>query len=242
MNALMTNTPPATDLTARHLRVLRNVWSRGRAVALAELGGVELDLIAAGLLEQVHGGGYGPSVRATDKAVAVLAAHRQKVRAGQQPHHDLAGRLAHHLQTKGFLTWSNVEFAHPNRRASAVDWGTVRPDVFACWPSLQVRSAKPAIYEVKVSRADFLADVAKPLKRKAYADLAQAVYYCCPDGMIAPAEVPDGFGLLCEVSQGQFALRRKARRQPGFALAPNTLMTLLVKTSGRPQNIAGDAI
>lgn len=91
------------------------------------------------------------------------------------------------------------------------------------------KSAAPAIYEVKVSRADFLADLAKPEKRLAYAALAEAVYYCCPEGLICKEELPEGFGLLCEM-QGQFELHQEpCRRAKGFELAADTAMTLMVK-------------
>jgi len=46
---------------------------------------------------------------------------------------------------------------------------------------------------VKVSPADFLADLAKPEKRLAYAALVEAVYYCCPEGLNCKEELPEGF-------------------------------------------------
>ena len=105
----------------------------------------------------------------------------------------------------------------------------MRPDVFACLPVLSPEKASPAIYEVKVSRADFRADVARPEKRQAYRDLAEAVYYCCPEGMVAASEVPDGCGLLVEKAPGLFALAKRARSIKNFVLAGSTAMTLMVK-------------
>jgi hypothetical protein len=125
-------------------------------------------------------------------------------------------------------TWENVEFSNPDN-TQPKRWGVVRPDVFACLPALKAENAAPAIYEVKVSRADFLADLAKPEKREAYTQLAEAVYYCCPAGLIDKAEVPDGFGLLVEAAPGAFELKKKARRQKNFVLSVNTAMTLMVK-------------
>lgn len=82
---------------------------------------------------------------------------------------------------------------------------------------------------MKVSRADYMADVAKPEKRAAYSQLAEAVYYCCPVGMIEKTDLPDGYGLLVEVAQGTFELKKRARRQKNFVMAVNTAMTLMVK-------------
>ena len=72
---------------------------------------------------------------------------------------------------------------------------TPRTDVFSIEPSLKHERANPCIHEVKVSRADFLSDLAKPEKREAYAGMAEAVYYVAPEGIIQPAEVPEGWSL-----------------------------------------------
>ena len=221
------STRPA--LSQAHTSRLRRIWSIGRPLHVSKLESIDLDLIVHGLVETVANGlGPNAAISLTRLGVAHLSDSRQALIACQRPHHQLGRRLALHLQNKGFHTWENVEFTNPDwtppRR-----WGAVRPDVFACLPATKAKSASPVIYEVKVSRADFLADLAKPEKRGAYAELAEAVYYCCRDRLIDKAEVPDGFGLLCEVEEGQFELRKKARRAKGFVLAADTVMTLMVK-------------
>ncbi len=216
-------------MSPAHTSRLRTLWCYGRPLSVRELVGVDLDLMVLGLVETVDSNSNAAaSLSVTRLGVAHLSEARQALIAAQQPHHDLGERLAADLRERGLLTWLNVEFVNPDwtepRR-----WGAVRPDVFACLPSLKARNAAPAIYEVKVSRADFLADLAKPEKREAYAALAEAVYYCCPDGIASKGEVPDGFGLICEVEEGRFELRKKARRTKGFVLATDTAMTLMVK-------------
>lgn len=221
--------PTRPRLTQAHHTRLRQLWSYGRPVHVGKLGGVDLDLSVHGFVEPVSTDHSASAVLAVTKiGVSHLNEVRQTQIAAQRPHHELGERLAAHLRDKGFHTWVNVEFSNPDWKQPR-RWGVVRPDVFACLPALKARNAAPAIYEVKVSRADFLADLAKPEKREAYAVLAEAVYYCCPDGMIDKAEVPDGFGLLCEVAEGQFELRKKARRAKCFELATDTAMTLMVK-------------
>jgi len=196
---------------------------------VAEMGGVDLDLVVHGFLETVSLKAQGPAVVSVTKlGVAHLNEVRQALVTAQRPHHELGARLALHLRSKGMHTWENVEFSNPADTGARL-WGAVRPDVFACLPTLKAKNASPVIYEVKVSRADFLADVGKPAKREAYADLAEAVYYCCPDGMIDKTDVPEGFGLLCEVTEGQFILRKRARRAKNFTFAADTAMTLMVK-------------
>lgn len=221
--------PSRPRLTHGHGTRLRKLWSYGRPVHVVELSGIDLDLAVHGLVQPVDAKNSASAVLAVTKlGVAHLNEIRQAQIKAQRPHHELGERLAAHLREKGMFTWENVEFSNPDwtqpRR-----WGVVRPDVFACMPAMKVRNAAPAIYEVKVNRADFLADLAKPEKREAYAALAEAVYYCCPEGVIAKDEVPDGFGLVCEVAKGQFELHKKARRAKGFELATDTAMTLMVK-------------
>lgn len=56
------------------------------------------------------------------------------------------------------------------------------------------RSGSSAIIEVKVSRADFRADLAKPERR--IGGLGLYRFYLCPAGMIEPTELPERWGLL----------------------------------------------
>ena len=101
--------------------------------------------------------------------------------------------------------------------------------MYACNVSLQARNARPEIYEVKVSRADFLSDLANPAKRAGYTELAQAVYFCTPAGLVDPAELPPEVGLICESAPSCFKIVRGAKRRKGFELHPDTLMTLVIK-------------
>lgn len=225
--ALPCQTPPR--LTPAHTTRLRKLWGYGRPVHVSELSGIDLDLVAHGYAETVDRKyNAGPVLAVTKRGVAYMSDVRQAQIATQRPHHELGQRLATYLRDKGFFTWENVEFSNPDP-LSWRTWGSVRPDVYACLPSLKSANAAPAIYEVKVSRADFLADLAKPTKRQAYADLAEAVYYCCPDGLLSKAEIPDGFGLLCETDPGHFELRKRARRAKGFQLHIDIALTLMVK-------------
>lgn len=221
--------PTRPRLAQAHQSRLRKLWSYGRPVNVGELKGVDLDLIIHGLLEAVDSGYNATAILTlTQRGLVYLNEARQELISAQRPHHDLGQRLARHLREKGLYTWENVEFSNPDLSQSR-RWAVVRPDVFACLPALKARNAASAIYEVKVNRADFLADLAKPEKREAYAALAEAVYYCCPEGVIDQAELPAGFGLLCEGVEGQFELRKRARRAKGFEMATDTAMTLMVK-------------
>lgn len=56
------------------------------------------------------------------------------------------------------------------------------------------------VVEVKVSRSDFLADKKKP--HRVQGGLGNWRYYMCPEGMIQPDELPEGWGLLWVNSRG----------------------------------------
>lgn len=56
------------------------------------------------------------------------------------------------------------------------------------------RSAVSAVVEVKVSRADFLADKAKPHRQNG--GLGNYRFYLCPPGVIEVDDLPAGWGLL----------------------------------------------
>jgi hypothetical protein len=53
--------------------------------------------------------------------------------------------------------------------------------------------------EIKVSRGDFLADLADPVKQQRWREVAQRHAYAAPEGLIRPEEIPAGSGLLTVV-------------------------------------------
>lgn len=218
-------TPPT--LTAMHSRRLRTLWAFGRPVMVGDLGGVDLDLLVHGFVE-VGSRSNTTSLTVTRQGIAHINEVRQSRIAVQSDHHKLGHRLCAYLREKGMYTWENIAFCN-STPGEGRKWGVVRPDVFACKPELLARNAAPAIYEVKVNRADFLADLAKPEKRGAYADLAEAVYYCCPAPLISRTEVPQGCGLIYEMPSGHFQIQKNARRRKDFSMSVDTAMTLMVK-------------
>lgn len=70
------------------------------------------------------------------------------------------------------------------------------------------------LVEVKVSRADFLADRNKPFRVDPALGMGVWRYYLCPEGLIQQAELPLGWGLLWVNGRG----RIKAIRGPAAAL------------------------
>lgn len=94
-------------------------------------------------------------------------------------------------------------------------------------------SLYPLVHEVKVSRADFLADMANPGKRAGYARLCDALYYACPLGVIDPGDMPANCGLVLESSPGVFEIAKKVRRKKAD-LTPGTYLNLILKPGRNP--------
>lgn len=101
-------------------------------------------------------------------------------------HDDLAISLAKYLSKKErnpMVCWLNMKLR------------SGRPDVFAVCPTFNLNQCNPTTFEVKVSRADFLADV-KKLKFERYKMFSKYVYFAAPYGLIKAEEIPEGCGFI----------------------------------------------
>jgi hypothetical protein len=65
-------------------------------------------------------------------------------------------------------------------------------------------------YEVKVSRADFKAEVARPWKRAPAMTVCNTFYFAVPDGLVTLDEVPKDCGLVTVSPTGKVTRRRNA--------------------------------
>ena len=85
-------------------------------------------------------------------------------------------------------------FRHLNRDSFLIgsEFGTKteRPDIFA-----YSRKRKTTVVEVKISRADFQADLRKPHRHQP-GGLGNFRFYLAPFGLLDPDELPDGWGLM----------------------------------------------
>lgn len=217
------------QMGTRQLARLRWIWEHGRPVHLSKLSSIDLDLFKVGAIRHASSASAAAVVEVTETGIALLHAQRTNLLTAQRHHHSLAERVAADFERRGLMTWQNIELLNPMRGSAGAGWTAVRPDVYACKPTCRAASANPIIVECKVRRADFLSDLGKPEKRGAYLELAQAVYYACPRGLIDQAEVPTPTGLICEEEEGTFVIVKRARRAKGFTPHPDVLMSLLTK-------------
>jgi|GEM_PF-1668396 len=81
------------------------------------------------------------------------------------------------------------------------------------------------IYEVKVTRADFLGDI-KRGKYKGYLDHCHRLYFACPSGVIKKEEVPDDVGLYVRGDNG-WKCQKMAKNRSDIEVPYDTMMSLL---------------
>lgn len=131
---------------------------------------------------------------------------------------DLSESLARYLQSAKWMTWTNQPLG-------SVFWGNPGiVDVLAIFKSY----SKPIvrIYEVKITRADFLRDMnsGKFLK---YKENCNQFYFATLAGLIPRTDLPDGCGLISYGPNGWRAV--KAAPMQDFELPRDVMMTLLLK-------------
>lgn len=214
-----------TMWSPKHYRRLRFYW-RGRqgkgGASLTDQ--IDLDLAAAGLIQRRESGGVVYFFITSAGEVELSAENKREIER-RKPHHELGCRLAQWLRDQGRITWENIQLSTGSTEDGNV---TVRPDVYSMFKTLDPKRMNPVVHEVKVSRADFLADVKMPSKRAGYARFSESVCYVAPAGLIAPQEVPDGCGLLEEQTPCQFALIKRAKRKK-VDLTARDFMNLILK-------------
>ena len=75
---------------------------------------------------------------------------------------------------------------------------------------------KRICYELKTSRADYLAELKQPLKRRIGMRYSNEFYFVTPGGMLSISEVPAECGLIELGVAGSAEWRRLLQRQAGF--------------------------
>ncbi len=104
------------------------------------------------------------------------------------------------------------------------------------------RASHSVLVECKVTRADFLADRAKPFRVKAEKGVGNERFYLTPPALVEVEELPAGWGLL-ELRRGRIEMTRASvknlRTATGFRYEMNLLLASLRRVEVRiePQSI-----
>ncbi len=229
------------NLKKVHARRLREIY---RSAGWPCLDIVEIELLAAGLLERLTDPGGHERVRVTDLGIHYLAAAAQSNRGSLNAHNELVHRIAQNLLRDGRLVWTNLSLRAKVNVNVDVDggegqWKYCMPDVFSIRNSSVQAYLEPVVHEIKVSRADLLGDLKRPEKRQAYLELGGQCWYVlgrdAKDRPIAKAdEIPVECGVM-QVVGDTVDILRMAPKRPFRQLPFGVWMTLAKATPVGPE-------
>ncbi len=206
--------PGAVVLGRLHARRLREVY---RSAGWPCCDAIEVDLLAAGLLERVRSAHGHETLRVTDAGIAHIARTLVVNRAVMSKHEALVEQVAREMTRAGRVAWRGLTLRARLPAAAEGDkprWCIARPDVFSIRNTSVEAYAQPIVHEVKVHRADLLSDLRKPDKRAAYLDLGGECWYvlgCDAKGrpIGEPDEIPSECGVLI-AQEGRLIVARSA--------------------------------
>jgi hypothetical protein len=201
-----------------HARRLREIY-RSAGWPCQDL--IEVELLAAGLVERLRAASGHETLRVTDAGIQVLAATLQGNRAARSGHEALVQTVAREMARAGRVVWTGLSLRAQVPGPTADDplqWCIAMPDVFSIRNTTVEAYVEPVVHEIKVRRADLLGDLKKPSKRAAYLDLGGACWYVLGNdargrAIGEPDEIPDECGVMV-MQGGQLSVARPAPRRP----------------------------
>ncbi|MBN8492979.1 MAG: hypothetical protein J0M00_16345, partial [Burkholderiales bacterium] len=117
-----------TALTTAHRRRLRAMW-RSAGWPFQDM--LEVELLAAGLLERQRDAAGRETLRVTDTGVAVLAQTLQRNRAARSAHEALVEQVAREMQRAGRIVWRGLSLRAPLADEEGTRWAVAMPDVYS---------------------------------------------------------------------------------------------------------------
>jgi len=194
-------------ITVVHRRRLREVY---RSAGWPCLDGIEIELLAAGLLERQRAALGHDTVRVTDAGLALIADTLQRNRARRDAHELLVERVAREMTRAGRLAWRGLSL----RAKVGETWAMAMPDVFSIRHTTVEAYLEPIVHEVKVNRSDLLSDLRSATKRAAYLQLSSECWYVLRAGIGTPDEIPPDCGVLVAHDGGALDVARPAPKRP----------------------------
>jgi hypothetical protein len=177
---------------------------------------IEVELLAAGLLERVrHTSGH-ETLRVTDAGVAVIAETLQRNRAARDAHEALVERVAREMTRSGRIAWRGLSL----RAKVGEAWAMAMPDVYSVRNTSVEDYLEPVVHEIKVRRADLLGDLKRESKRAAYLQLCGECWYVIREGIATADEIPPECGVMVATDSGLDVARpapKRAMRMPFHA-------------------------
>ncbi len=226
----------STVIPRAHARRLRELY---RSAGWPCLDAIEVDLLAAGLLERVgtpdNTGTLRDTLRLSDAGIAALALAQQRNRAAFDMHEALVALVVRQMQRGARTVFTGLslraavdevgESGEPLRR-----WVVARPDVFSVRNTTVAGYLVPTVHEVKVRRADLLGELRDTprtrAKRGAYLAMSSECWYVLGRDARGreigdASEIPAAFGVM-QMAQGpgvatgalRLQVQRPAPRRP----------------------------
>ncbi len=207
-----------SPLGRAHARRLREIY-RSAGWPCQDL--LEIELLAAGLLERVGSNSGHETLRVTDPGMAHLASALVKNRSALSKHETLVEQVARDMVRAGRIAWRGLGLRAQlpaEAEGGKLRWCMAKPDVFSIRNTSVAEYVDPIVHEIKVHRSDLLGDLRKPEKRAAYLDLGGECWYvlgCDAKGHpIATAEeIPVECGVMLAQNGNLTVLRAAPRRQ-----------------------------
>ncbi len=233
MSASATSDTALPALGKAHARRLREIY---RSAGWPCQDPLEIDLLAAGMLDRVWTQAGHESLRLTEAGVQLLATTLARNRAALSAHEALVEQVALAMGRGGRVAWRGLSLRAQvpcDDSARPLQWCIARPDVFSIRNTSVEAYAEPVVHEVKVRRADLLADLRQPAKRASYLDLGECWYVLGCDAagrpIAGPQEVPAECGVMV-LDQGRLQVARPAPRPPRRKLPFGIWMALAKAT------------
>jgi hypothetical protein len=198
--------PSASALRTPHHRRLREIY-RSAGWPCHDL--LEVELLAAGLLERVRDDAGRETLRVTDAGIQVLAQTLQKNRAARDAHEALVARVAREMQRAGRIAWRGLSVRAKVNEA----WCIAMPDVFSVRHTTVEDYLEPVVHEIKVRRADLLSDLRHEAKRQAYLEMSSQCWYVLKAGIAEAQEIPEPLGVMLAHEDGGLEVARPAARR-----------------------------
>ena len=205
-------------LSRAHGRRLREIY---RSAGWPCQDALEIDLLAAGLLQRVSSVSGHETLRVTDAGLQFLAVTLTNNRAALSKHEALVERVACEMVRAGRITWRGLGLRAqlpPLEPEGAPRWCIARPDVFSIRNTTVQTYVEPIVHEIKVHRSDLLSDLRRPDKRAAYLDLGGECWYvlgCDAKGrpIASEEEVPVECGVMLFENERLVVARMAPRQQ-----------------------------
>jgi hypothetical protein len=199
-----------------HARRLRDIY---RSAGWPCQDSVEVELLAAGLLERTQEPSGHDKVRVTDTGITYLAQAFHSNRQARSAHDLLVERVAQQMLRDGRIVWTdlNIRARLPSAPEERTRWKMCMPDVFSIRNTTVAGYLEPVVHEIKVSRADLLGDLKSKDKRDGYLDAGGQCWYvlgCDRKGVpIAEAdEIPVECGVMVLQNERLEVLRNAPKR------------------------------